>query len=90
MILRWVLFYIFTMGLVFVLGYRLTDVWFQKHLVPYPFELYGVAIGLALVFWTFALFQWVDLLRQKRSTSGKGARPTVVKVNRMSEVELFK
>ena len=49
----------------FVAGYRLTDVWFRVKLIPYPFELYGIAVGLALVFWGFALLQIVEFVLSK-------------------------
>lgn len=56
------LVYIFSMGAAFAAGYRLTDIWFRAHLIPYPFEGYGVAVGLAFLFWALALLQIAELL----------------------------
>ena len=82
--------YISALGAVFVAGYHLTDVWFQSHFVRYPFKHYGIAVGLAFVFWAFALLQLAELLWSKRFVRKKTDKPYAVKVNRISEVELFK
>lgn len=82
--------YISILSTAFLGGYRITDMWFRAKLIHYPFELYGIAVGSALVCWSFSFLQLVELLWRKRSTPKKGSNPYAVRVNRISEVELFK
>ena len=75
----------------FLIGYRLTETWFEWHLVPYPFQLYGIAVGSALLFWSFTLLQLAELLISKFFVRKKTAKPYIVKSeNTVNEVELFK
>lgn len=49
-------------------GYRLTDLYFQRKMIPLPFEQTGIAVGAGCFFWTLSLLVLV-LLQKKRSSS---------------------
>jgi hypothetical protein len=51
---RFLLFIVFPIA-AFVGGYQLTDLVFREKVIPYPFEIYGVAMGLGFFFWMLAL-----------------------------------
>jgi hypothetical protein len=76
---------------VFFAAYRLTEAWFRLKLIPYPFEFYGIAAGVAMMAWAFSLLQFLELLWAKLFNTEKKDKAYAVKAERrVSEVELFK
>ena len=57
----------------FITGYGLTDLVFRVKKIPYPFEFFGLAAGLGLASWTFAIIHFIGL---KFSTGHKKTAKT--------------
>jgi len=42
--------------LAFAVGFKATDWYFRREIIPYPSEFFGVLTGLAFASWTLAVF----------------------------------
>lgn len=52
-------------------AYRLTDIYFQVRLIPYPFETIGIAVGTGTALWTLAIVWPVIGYLVRRPTTDK-------------------
>ncbi len=58
----------------FVGGFFLTEWVFRMKQIPYPSQLFGLAVGLGLASWTLAIVKLVQLKRSKRHCEPREGR----------------
>ncbi len=57
----------------FLAGYFLTDLVFRVKKIPYPFELFGLAVGLGLASWTFSIIHFIGLSFSNKYERGRSS-----------------
>ena len=50
-------------------GYWLTEQYFKRKMIPFPFEHFGVAVGLGCFFWALGLVILIWTLCKRRGSA---------------------